>query len=115
MNSIETTDPKDLDWFNDPDPERALSKYLKGHDNHYNRATAKCARSLIPASLPANARVLDYGCGGGEMTVWLARQGWDVTALDASSCSLGACRLHLEREGLADQVRTLHGQPPDYW
>ena len=31
------------------------------------------------------ARVLDLGCGEGADSVWLAQQGWQVTALDISS------------------------------
>ena len=33
-------------------------------------------------------RVLDVGCGEGADAVWLARQGWDVTALEVSGLAL---------------------------
>lgn len=36
------------------------------------------------AALPRNARVLDYGCGGGHETAWLAGRGHKVDAMDAS-------------------------------
>lgn len=33
----------------------------------------------------APGRVLDVGCGEGADAVWLAHQGWEVTALDRKS------------------------------
>lgn len=36
----------------------------------------------------APGRVLDVGCGEGADAVWLARQGWDVTALEVSGVAL---------------------------
>lgn len=36
------------------------------------------------AALPRNARVLDYGCGAGQESAWLAKQGHVVDAMDAS-------------------------------
>ena len=33
-------------------------------------------------------RVLDVGCGEGADAVWLAREGWDVTALEVSGVAL---------------------------
>ena len=35
-------------------------------------------------------RVLDVGCGEGADAVWLARRGWDVTALEVSGVALDA-------------------------
>ncbi|MCQ1985785.1 MULTISPECIES: bifunctional 2-polyprenyl-6-hydroxyphenol methylase/3-demethylubiquinol 3-O-methyltransferase UbiG [unclassified Arthrobacter] len=40
------------------------------------------ARGLRPA------RALDVGCGEGADALWLAEQGWDVTALDVSGVAL---------------------------
>jgi SAM-dependent methyltransferase len=36
------------------------------------------------AALPRHARVLDYGCGGGHESAWLAARGHAVDAMDAS-------------------------------
>lgn len=33
-------------------------------------------------------RALDLGCGTGRNSMWLARQGWDVTGIDASDVGL---------------------------
>jgi SAM-dependent methyltransferase len=34
--------------------------------------------------LPRHARVLDFGCGGGHESIWLAQAGHQVTSMDAS-------------------------------
>jgi ubiquinone/menaquinone biosynthesis C-methylase UbiE len=52
------------------------------------------------------SRVLDIGCGSGANSWFLAREGYEVTAADASDLALQRCRLRLEREGLnAEYVR----------
>lgn len=45
-------------------------------------------------------RVLDVGCGEGADAVWLARQGWDVTALEVSSVALERARRHAADAGV---------------
>jgi SAM-dependent methyltransferase len=57
------------------------------------------------AGLPPG-RALDIGCGEGADAVWLARHGWDVTALDVSQVALQRAALHAEQAGV--QVRWLH-------
>jgi SAM-dependent methyltransferase len=51
-------------------------------------------------------RALDVGCGEGADAVWLALQGWDVTALDVSQVALQRAAV-LAREAGAN-VRWLH-------
>jgi SAM-dependent methyltransferase len=41
-------------------------------------------------------RALDVGCGEGADAVWLAGQGWDVTALDVSQVALQRAALHAQ-------------------
>lgn len=45
-------------------------------------------------NLPAQAEVLDIGCGGGFLSNFLARAGCRVTGLDASPASLAVARAH---------------------
>jgi SAM-dependent methyltransferase len=51
------------------------------------------------AELPTG-RVLDVGCGEGADAVWLARQGWQVTALDVSQVALERARRHAADAGV---------------
>ncbi|MDT7576084.1 MAG: hypothetical protein QOH17_2417, partial [Pseudonocardiales bacterium] len=51
-------------------------------------------------------RVLDVGCGEGADAVWLAQQGWDVTALDVSQVALERAALHARQAGVT--VRWVH-------
>ncbi|WP_431968111.1 SAM-dependent methyltransferase [Actinacidiphila sp. bgisy160] len=47
---------------------------------------------------------LDLGCGEGADAVWLARQGWRVTAVDISRVALERAASHAKAEGIADDL-----------
>lgn len=51
---------------------------------------------------------LDVGAGEGADAVWLARQGWRVTALDVSAVALSRAAAHAAEAGVAERVTTLH-------
>lgn len=51
---------------------------------------------------------LDVGAGEGADAVWLAGQGWQVTALDISEVALGRVAEHAAASGVADRVTTVH-------
>ncbi|WP_329467006.1 class I SAM-dependent methyltransferase [Streptomyces sp. NBC_01431] len=53
-------------------------------------------------------RVLDVGCGEGADAVWLARGGWDVTALEVSGVALERAAGHARDAGVA--VRWVHAE-----
>ncbi|MGY2874457.1 SAM-dependent methyltransferase [Marmoricola sp. URHA0025 HA25] len=53
-------------------------------------------------------RALDVGAGEGADAVWLATQGWEVTALDVSEVALARAAAHAAEAGLAERVTTLH-------
>jgi 2-polyprenyl-3-methyl-5-hydroxy-6-metoxy-1,4-benzoquinol methylase len=56
----------------------------------------------------APGRALDVGCGEGADAVWLASQGWRVTALDVSEVALARTREHAAEAGVLERVETLH-------
>jgi SAM-dependent methyltransferase len=53
-------------------------------------------------------RVLDVGCGEGADAVWLARHGWDVTALVVSGVALQRAAAHARDAGVT--VRWVHAE-----
>ncbi len=46
-------------------------------------------------------RALDLGCGTGRNSLWLARQGWDVTGVDGSAVGLRIAADQARQEGLS--------------
>lgn len=57
---------------------------------------------------------LDLGSGSGANAVWLAGQGWTVTALDVSQVALDMTARHAQRAGVAAQVRPLRADLRDW-
>ncbi|UMG91745.1 class I SAM-dependent methyltransferase [Nocardioides sp. TF02-7] len=60
---------------------------------------------------------LDVGCGEGADAIWLAEQGWRVTAVDVSTVALDRTAQHAIERGVDDRVRVgqydvLAGHPP---
>ncbi|MBG0833241.1 methyltransferase domain-containing protein [Planomonospora sp. ID67723] len=47
---------------------------------------------------------LDLGCGEGGDAIWLARQGWRVTAVDISRVALDRATRHAAEAGVADRI-----------
>lgn len=47
---------------------------------------------------------LDLGCGEGGDAIWLARQGWRVTAVDVSQVALDRAAGHAADAGVGDRV-----------
>ncbi len=60
--------------------------------------------ALQAHTLPKPGKVIDVGCGAGVLTITLARQGWQVQAMDVSATAVAACKDSLERNGLQGQV-----------
>ena len=68
-------------------------------------------RALMLSRLPQDlrgARVLDAGCGAGQMTAELAARGADVVAVDISPALIGIAQARLP-EGLAGRVQFASG------
>lgn len=71
----------------------------------------------VARRLPDSGRALDIACGEGQLAVWLARRGLDVTAVDVSARGLAKLRRRAQAQGVAGRVRAIehdldHGLPP---
>jgi thioredoxin reductase/SAM-dependent methyltransferase len=62
----------------------------------------------LAAEAPAlePGRALDIGCGEGGDAIWLASQGWEVTALDFADAALARVAEHAAAAGVGDRVET---------
>lgn len=49
-------------------------------------------------------RALDLGSGEGGDAIWLAQQGWQVTAVDVSPIALGRAAVHAKEAGVEDRI-----------
>jgi thioredoxin reductase len=58
------------------------------------------------ASALSPGRALDVGCGEGGDAVWLASQGWSVTAMDFASAALERTSAHATSAGVGERVTT---------
>ncbi len=54
-------------------------------------------------------RVLDFGCGAGANTWYLAREGFDVYAFDGSESAVAKAKRKLERDGLSADIIVCEG------
>lgn len=59
-------------------------------------------------------RILDFGCGGGANTWYLAREGFDTYAFDGSSNAITKVKEKLEKEELYANIRVRDGKEIDY-
>ncbi|WP_245953669.1 SAM-dependent methyltransferase [Arthrobacter silvisoli] len=50
------------------------------------------------------ATALDLGCGEGADAIWLAQQGWAVTAVDVSAVALERAAGHAAESGVAERI-----------
>lgn len=67
------------------------------------------ANEVMTGELPAPAAVLDIGCGNGRDTLFFARLGFAIGALDRSEAAIALCGERLQRElGAAAADARLH-------
>ncbi|WP_431921900.1 class I SAM-dependent methyltransferase [Micromonospora wenchangensis] len=70
----------------------------RGSAGHPNPVLEETARTLPPGE------ALDLGCGAGGDTIWLARHGWQVTAVDISNAAVERVRALSRRLGIDERV-----------
>lgn len=52
----------------------------------------------------ANAKALDLGCSTGGDSVWLAKNGWNVTAVDVSGVALDRAKVRAKENNVEDKI-----------
>jgi chemotaxis protein methyltransferase CheR len=71
------------------------------------------ARLVEVASDLVSGRALDLGCGEGADAVWLAEQGWQVTAVDISANALQRAAAAADERGVGSQIAFERHDLPD--
>ncbi|WP_345567745.1 class I SAM-dependent methyltransferase [Nonomuraea rosea] len=87
----------------DEDAEQFWERHYRTRrawDGRVNPLLAETAAPLLPGT------ALDLGCGAGGDAIWLAGQGWHVTAVDISATAVEQVRERARDLGLADRVTT---------
>jgi 2-polyprenyl-3-methyl-5-hydroxy-6-metoxy-1,4-benzoquinol methylase len=75
-------------------------------------ATREAWTTLLMKWLPAQADVLDAGCGTGSLSIVLAMLGHTVTGIDFSSSMIERARAKAEAAGLAITFRVMDASNP---
>lgn len=72
------------------------------------------ARNYYKVEDRKKVKILDFGCGGGAHTWYLAREGFDTYAFDGSKSAIKKLKKRLEEENLEVDLRVLDAIEIDY-
>lgn len=99
MNSISATTYRGRSKYN----ALTARRYEEQRSNTKHAAEMRLIDRAF-ACIPTSHRVLDAPCGGGRVTVHLARKNYAVTAADISESMLDIARTNLAAQGLSCTV-----------
>jgi SAM-dependent methyltransferase len=84
--------------------DRAAAEKYQRRKEGKNRAEMRLVDRAF-ATIPKSARVLDVPCGGGRVTIHLAKRGYQVSSGDLSEAMLDIAREGIAQAGLAADVQ----------
>lgn len=114
MSATDTIDPAEVarfekladTWWDPKGPMGVLHKFNPARLTYIRDAACQRFGRDVAAPLPlAGLSILDVGCGGGVLTVPLARLGAEMTGLDPAPTNIKVASLQAERFGLAVDYR----------
>ncbi|MEU8833123.1 class I SAM-dependent methyltransferase [Streptomyces sp900116325] len=85
-------------------------KHYAAMDARWGTKPNAVLTTLLADLAPIPRTALDLGCGHGGDALWLAAQGWDVTAVDVSQTALDRVAAGAAATGITDRV---HAQRHD--
>jgi SAM-dependent methyltransferase len=93
----------------DGDSDAALRHWEQFYQEHAQVWSGQPNRLLVrEVAALTPGRALDLGCGEGGDAIWLARQGWRVTAVDISATALRRAAEHAAEAGVDGIEWTQH-------
>lgn len=96
-------------WWSDEDPASGYQRYLQMYSSPTNLAKAALIERLLADYDWAGKRVLEYGCGGGQFTIWMATRGAEVWAVDRNARALAILGHAAECAQLGDRIHLCEG------
>jgi SAM-dependent methyltransferase len=86
-------------YVGDPAVEAEWDSRYAGQEKMWSGAPNGALLTEVAGLTPG--RVLDVGCGEGADAIWLAKGGWDVTALEVSGVALRRAAGHAQDAGVS--------------
>lgn len=91
-----------------------------GTADETERDLAEWERVLQADHIPTTGRVLELGCGAGDLSLWLARRGYDVSGVDISPAAVEWAKEKASARGLqaafsVGNVVDLRDYPDDHF
>ncbi|MGD0089447.1 MAG: class I SAM-dependent methyltransferase [Planctomycetota bacterium] len=71
----------------------------------YTRFQQISATQMASPHVPRSGRLLELGCGAGNMTLWLVERGYQVSAIDLAPTAIAWTRERLAQAGRAAELR----------
>lgn len=89
-----------------PHDDQTAQEYWEAHYGERERIWSGRVNAQLPGILAgvAPGRALDLGCGEGGDAVWLAENGWQVTAVDISETAIGRAAAAADARGVRDRI-----------
>ena len=72
------------------------------------------ARNFYKSEKRSNVKILDFGCGGGAHTWYLAREGFSTYAFDGSESAINNTRQKLKKDNLYADLSVCEGAEIEY-
>lgn len=109
MEDVDALDAGGIAWWRDPDPASSHAKYMRMHSSATNRSKIAVTERMLSAYEWRGRSVLEYGCGGGYFSVWLAQRGASVHAVDMNPNAVRAAQFYARKANVADRLQVMVG------
>jgi SAM-dependent methyltransferase len=89
-----------------PHDDQTAQDFWEAHYGERERIWSGRVNAQLPGILAgvAPGRALDLGCGEGGDAVWLAENGWQVTAVDIAATAIARATAAAEARGVRDRI-----------